>query len=359
MSNTRATMAPSVDGAPREPLELLVVEGWGAGTAFPLDAPTVVIGREAHLDVCIDDPTVSRRHARLFEADGTWWLEDRESRNGTFLNGRPVEDRRAVAPGDAIRCGGITLRLVTANAHERHLAERQRLETVGRIAPGIAHDVRNVLAVVRAGIDHLRSTATSPERLREWLDDMAGAVIRGTELTTRLLDAGAARPSRGPLDLAQLCAETGQLLRHALGPDIEVRVTTEAPLRVYGSAAELSQVLMNLGVNARDAMPDGGELTITARVITAFRRIEVAVRDTGAGIPVDMMGRIFEPFFTTKESGELGGTGLGLAISRRIVERHGGELTATSAVGRGTTFRLTLPALEDASPGAPTEEAAR
>ncbi|WP_322818872.1 PAS domain S-box protein [Tepidiforma sp.] len=247
------------------------------------------------------------------------------------------------------------------DAAERRKAElanlqAQKLESLGVLAGGIAHDFNNLLTTILGNLFLVRTELPADSPLRTYLDDAAIAAERGAELVRRLL--AFSRPgiaSRDRLSLDRVIDETVALVRRTLTPAIDLRVRTDpGDDTVIGEFSALQQVLLNLLLNARDAMPEGGSIVIarTTRTIGADpawarrglhpgRYHEVTVSDTGSGIPPELLSRIFDPFFTTKGVGK--GTGLGLSTALSVVRAHGGWLEAESEPGRGATFRILLP----------------
>ncbi|HEY2323077.1 MAG TPA: response regulator [Thermoanaerobaculia bacterium] len=238
---------------------------------------------------------------------------------------------------------------------QAQLVQAQRLESLGHLAGGVAHDFNNMLMVVFARCELLlRSVPT--ERERQWVRDVQAAAKRNRDLTQQLL-AAASQQVLEPevLDLNDVVRTAVQLLGQTLGENIVITAELEEPLWcVHADATKLSQVLMNLAINARDAMPNGGTLLVETRnvpVDSSYARLHIGLRpgdhvalivsDTGTGIPKELQDRIFDPFFTTKESGR--GTGLGLAVVRGIVEQTGGRTWMYSEEGFGTTFKIFLP----------------
>ncbi|GIW17937.1 MAG: hypothetical protein KatS3mg064_1094 [Tepidiforma sp.] len=247
---------------------------------------------------------------------------------------------------------------------ELQMRQAQKLESLGVLAGGIAHDFNNLLTAVLGNLFLLRQALPDDPALRELVDDASHAAERGAELVRRLLAFG--RPDIDQpdiVDLDALIADAAALARPMVEPTVRlvIRRSREAG-RVKGSASALSQVLVNLFVNARDAMPGGGVITVTraATDLGSRRRWAppelprgryhvIAVRDTGTGIPPELLEKIFDPFFTTKPIGK--GSGLGLPTALAIARAHGGWLSAESSPGRGSTFRLLLPALEGPAAG--------
>jgi signal transduction histidine kinase/CheY-like chemotaxis protein len=243
---------------------------------------------------------------------------------------------------------------------EAQLRHSQKLESVGRLAAGVAHDFNNVLTVIQANAGVLRSEAGLTGPMAEHLQQIMRAAERAGKLTSQLLafsKRNVLQPKR--LDLNELITSLSSLLNRTLGEDItyEFGYASELP-GVYADAGLMEQVIMNLAVNARDAMPKGGQLTIQTAVAEidagyverhpgearTGRFVSLSLADTGCGMDSVTLSRIFEPFFTTKEFGK--GTGLGLATVYGIVKQHQGWIDVHSQVGQGTRFRLFLPAVD-------------
>jgi len=250
-------------------------------------------------------------------------------------------------------------------AMEEQVLRAQRLESVGRLAGGIAHDLNNILSPVMLGTALLRETLPSPEA-NDTLLAMEISARRGADIIRQLLAfSRGASGDRGPVQLGAVVREMCAIIRETFPKNIVTR--TEIPREswtINGNATELHQVLMNLCVNAKDAMPSGGTLTITlenidlgkkdARALpglSAGPHVLLCVADTGMGIPEENLDRIFDPFFTTKDPGR--GTGLGLSTVLGIVKGHGGIVHVSSRPEAGTRFRIYLPAVN--RPAATTE----
>ncbi|HNT77185.1 MAG TPA: PAS domain S-box protein [Anaerolineae bacterium] len=253
----------------------------------------------------------------------------------------------------------LVIRDVTEEYEAQQTLQRQeRLAAIGQLAAGIAHDFNNILAgIVLYSQMSLRMPDLSP-KLHERLTVIAEQSRRAADLITQILDfSRRAVLDRQPLDLTPLLKEQVKLWERTLPETIHITLTGgEADYTVNADPTRIQQVLMNLVVNARDAMPDGGHLRIgLARLqvsearraplpeLSAGEWVQVTVADTGAGIPDDVLPHIFEPFFTTKEPGK--GTGLGLAQVYGIVKAHEGQIDVQTQLGAGTTFTLYLPAL--------------
>ncbi|NWJ40384.1 MAG: response regulator [Geothrix sp.] len=245
---------------------------------------------------------------------------------------------------------GQALQWAHAEIRERHalqeqLQHSQRLETLGTLAGGIAHDVNNHLSAILGQMHLVRETLPDGHPAQQRLI-LAESSATSCARTTRTLLAFSRHgdPDLRPMDLHELVAATADLLGCILGGLIQVNTDlASGPAPIKGDHLQLEQVLMNLAVNARDAMPQGGQLTLRTRR-TREGRIELEVEDTGQGIPGEALPRIFEPFFTTKAVGQ--GTGLGLSMVHGIVQTHGGTIAVDSQVGTGTRFTLSFPLAE-------------
>jgi PAS domain S-box-containing protein len=239
---------------------------------------------------------------------------------------------------------------------EEQLRQSQKMEAIGRLAGGVAHDFNNILTAI-IGYADLAASRPSVEAARQDVDEILRAADRAASLTRQLL-AFSRRQALQPslLDLSLTVAETAAMLRRLIGDNIALVVENDEPLgMVMADAGQLSQVVMNLAVNARDAMLEGGTLSIATRNVDLADRAEdqeevpaplpagsyvtVSVSDTGAGMDAATLACIFEPFFTTKERG----TGLGLATVYGIVKQSGGGVTVHSQPGAGTRFTVYLP----------------
>jgi PAS domain S-box-containing protein len=245
---------------------------------------------------------------------------------------------------------------------ETQFFHAQRLDSIGTLASGIAHDLNNVLAPIMMVAQMLRSTAADDETAR-MVDTIATSAKRGADIVRQVLTfARGAEGDKVSLQLGHLVKETVKLMRETFPKTIDIAARVPSDLwTVNGDATQLDQLLLNLCVNARDAMPGGGRLEITAENAVLDENfasmvphaqtgphVILRVRDTGTGIPKSIIDKIFDPFFTTKTVGE--GTGLGLATVIGIVKGHGGFITVDSQVDRGATFSVHLPAVSDAPP---------
>ncbi len=255
--------------------------------------------------------------------------------------------------GGAVSGVVLVLRDVTVRAEmEARLLESQKMEAVGQLAGGIAHDFNNVLTGISGFAELIATGLADPGEYRGFAEQILTAAGRARALVRQLLDFSRKGPvDAKPTDVHALAEETMALLERSVSKRITAELRLEADdAVVIADATQLQQALLNLGVNARDAMPDGGRLVLATRNVTqggegppgdGDRFLEVSVSDTGPGVPPELAERIFEPFFTTKPRGE--GTGLGLAAVHGIVRSHGGILRLDSPAGEGATFRILLP----------------
>jgi PAS domain S-box-containing protein len=241
---------------------------------------------------------------------------------------------------------------------EARLLRSQRLESVGRLASGIAHDLNNILAPMLMSAPVLREAILDPD-IRELVDTIESSAVRGAGIIKQLLTFGRGLDGeRVPVQLLPLVLDMLNIIHETFPKNIiAAREVPANPWPVRGDATQLHQILMNLCVNARDAMPDGGRLTLELENVEvneavasinpgacSGRYVALGVTDTGTGIPPENLDKIFDPFFTTKELGQ--GTGLGLSTVIGIVKSHGGFIQVNTRMGQGTQFKVYLPACE-------------
>jgi PAS domain S-box-containing protein len=244
---------------------------------------------------------------------------------------------------------------------EQQQRQSQKMEALGRLAGGIAHDFNNLLTVISSFAQLAGEDLADADAVLEALREIHRASFRAAELTSMLLSfSRGTRTARVVLDLDLLIEELRRMLVRVIGTQISlIHEPSDTPALVTASRGELEQVLVNLVVNSRDAMPTGGTIVIRVRhlqvnredglspdgfVIPPGRYAMVDVRDTGTGIPAQAREHVFEPFYSTKLPGE--GTGIGLSTAYAIIKQHGGHIWFDTATGTGTTFHLVLPAAE-------------
>ncbi len=271
------------------------------------------------------------------------------------------------ADGTLVGTIGVATDITERHQLEEQLHQAQKMEAVGQLASGVAHDFNNLLTAIKGNAQFL-ALEKLPEDSAVHVDEIVATADRATLLTRQLL-AFSRRESRAPrtVDLNEIIQGTLQLIRRVIGTNIEVVTRLhEEPVFAHVDRNRHEQILLNLAVNARDAMPGGGELYIETGTVEVNDRIEtshgevppgrwaqIVVRDTGTGMPAEVRRRIFEPFYTTKKTGE--GTGLGLSTVWGMVTEAGGHIHVYSEPGQGTLFRIYLPLLLD--PAEPAAEA--
>ena len=309
-----------------------------------------------------DDVETSRRLARgLREGKyDNYWIEKRYYRK----DGRVVWARTTVsavrdARGNILYVLPLIEDITERKRLEEQLRQSQKMEAVGQLAGGIAHDFNNQLGIIKGYVDLMLRPLSEDSPLRHNLLQVRETVLRSARLIRQLLLFSRKQPMEmRPTDLNHQVRELQKMLRRLLGEDVEVElVLTEGLWTVNADPGNLDQVIINLSVNARDAMPEGGGLKFQTRneVIDEVccpqhseartgRFICLAVSDTGLGMDEEIKARLFEPFFTTKGPGR--GTGLGLAVVYGIVQAHEGWITVESRPGQGSRFEIYLPVLE-------------
>lgn len=247
---------------------------------------------------------------------------------------------------------------------ESQLIQAQRLESVGRLAGGVAHDFNNLLTVILGAGDLLSLKLDNNPLAEKYLKQICDAGMRAKDLTSQLLAFSRKQVLKVDLlDINTFLINVKKILNRLISEDVEIQCKfTNDTTKVEADSAQLEQVLMNLIINASDAMPNGGKLFIeTANIeideayaatkngVTPGKFIMMAVSDTGVGMPPDILNKIFDPFFTTKEKAK--GTGLGLSTAYGIIKQHGGNIWAYSEPGHGTTFKIYLPAASNNAVG--------
>jgi len=346
---------------------------------FGYDVPAMGWNRRSLLEHVIDADKEfvrsqvmppGRRASRSFEcrirrADGEErWIA---------IEGTPVTDDAGRATRVMGTVADITERKrrdAERDALEQELQQARRIEAVGRLAGGVAHDFNNLLTVINGYADMALQDPATDGRLRAQLEAIAAAGARGQQLTGQLLTVSRRQVQRPELiDVNLVTSETLAMLGRLIGDDVTVDATLGDDIGpVLIDSGQFSQILLNLAVNARDAMPDGGVLTITTSAIVPDRpaddgdrgeirgEVRIAVGDNGQGMSESTRSRLFEPFFTTKAAGA--GTGLGLSTVYGIVTLAGGRIEVESELGAGSTFIVHLPVATGAGPDADAPEPA-
>jgi|GEM_PF-839341 len=328
----------------------------GARNLFGWEASETV-GREA---ATLLSNSSQRAESQILEEllkNGVWVGEREITTKGGCV--RLIESRRSViVDNDGNPASQLIIDIDITDQKQRERIERrsQRLESIGTLTSGIAHDLNNILTPITMGARLLRNYGGNPQGAA-LIDTIISSADRGASMIRQLLSfAGGTSGARESVDMNALIEEACGILRHTLTPGISVRTNVATALwPIMADTTELSQVLMNLAINARDAMPNGGVLTFETANATLTKRsshtqlppgryVRVAVTDTGTGIPFNILERIFDPFFTTKDQGK--GTGLGLATCMGIMKSHDGTFSVYSEPGRGANFTFYLPACQ-------------
>ncbi len=274
-----------------------------------------------------------------------------------------LDQRVATGTGSGPRrWAGSLLDITERKELEARLVHAGKLDALGQLTGGVAHDFNNLLAAMLGGIAILQRRLTLGEREQMVIEQMRHAATQGTELVRRMM-AFARQQELIPdsVNPTSLCDSVAGLVAHTLGGQVKVNWhCPEAGLNLFIDRGQLELALMNLIINARDAMPEGGEISVAIEKDEGASEkqpmLRISVTDTGSGIPEDVLSRVTEPFFTTKEAGK--GTGLGLSMVAGFAHQSGGEMRIDSAVGKGTTIVLLLPATQTAPSRAEAAEPA-
>jgi PAS domain S-box-containing protein len=263
-----------------------------------------------------------------------------------------VHARVLVGDGEVVGVTTIARDLSERDRLENELRQAQKMEAVGRLATGIAHDFNNLITVLLGYSDELVEEAPPGTRLPSAAVEVRRAADRASALTQQLLAFSRRQVMVAhAVDVNQVVAHMEDLIRRLLGPEIRLEFSLDPGLALISAdGQQIGQVLMNLAVNARDAMPNGGTLTIETENVELGAdnvdvipgpHVQLTVADTGLGMSVEVRDRLFEPFFTTKDAGR--GTGLGLSMVHAIIRQSGGHIIVDSAPGKGTSFKVYFP----------------
>jgi signal transduction histidine kinase len=316
-------------------------------SVHPNWAPWRALAKRHHLRACWSTPIFSPDHALL----GTFAMYYREPRRPTDVEQRWI--------ATATHLTSIAITLAKQAQLQEQLRQAQRMEAVGKLAGGVAHDFNNLLSVIISYSAMIGDSLAAGDPLRPDVEEIRRAADRASELTRQLLAFGRQQVMKPRvLDLPLALVGLEKMLRRIVGEDIVFSLVPAVRVgKIQVDPGQLEQVVMNLVVNARDAMPDGGGLTITTDDVrldhdyatlhpgvTPGPYTRLSVTDTGQGMDAATRARVFEPFFTTKEQGK--GTGLGLSTVWGIVTQSGGHVTVQSTAGQGTTFHVFFPSVD-------------
>ena len=344
-----------------------LVTNWNAGAALIKGySAEEIVGQDFSIFYSLEDRRagIPQQALQIAAEDGAYEAEGwRIRKDGSRFFASVVIEPLRSETGELIGFGKIT-RDITRRVRERQaldetrirLAQAQRMEAVGQLTTGIAHDFNNLLTTIIGNLDLISRGPSDHAIVAQRLVAVAHAAHRASSLTSRLL-AFARRQTLAPqsTDINRLITDMSELLRRTLGSNIDVEAVLAGGLwRALVDPVQLENTLLNLAINARDAMPDGGKLTIESAntyldeeyaesrsEVTAGQYVLIAVTDSGDGMTPEVMERAFEPFFTTKSEGA--GTGLGLSQVYGFVKQSGGHIALYSEVGQGTTIKIYLP----------------
>ena len=340
--------------------------GPAAGQVFFLKGSREVMGRGVGANIFIDSLEISRRHALVWrDVKDRWYIKDMGSSNGCYINGQRITGTREILFGDRLQLARDNLFVFTHHdTLEDQVLQLQKMDALGQLAGEVAHDFKNLLTVFSATVDMWRIRRTrgqieakppfSDKKMDHDIGRMDEACARANDLIQRLL--AYARPSEGdmaPVDVSQVTRDAIRLCSETFPEGTEIKFEINADHWVPAHSTQIHQAVMNLLVNARDAMPHGGTIRV---IVNDLRQsgvegldspfsphgfVCISVADNGQGMDQATKERIFDPFFTTKGEGK--GTGLGLATVNAIAARHDGQVLVESEQGEGATFRLILP----------------
>ncbi|MCA9667939.1 MAG: FHA domain-containing protein [Myxococcales bacterium] len=340
---------------------LVALTGAAAGRRFQLGEGKRVVGRGAHgVDISLPDADISRRHVEICKReDGSFDVTDLGSRNGTLLNDVPLVDTQPFVSGDTLQLGARTLLALTSRALiEEHLDEAKHMQSLGRVAGGVVHNLGNALSVLRSGLgelaEMLRQGSVRVAEARELLADMVDASDRASAMTGDLLRF----TQRGPstlerVDIGEVLYDNVPLIARMASSraDITASVEHEPNLVVRADRLQIEQLITSLTLNAVEAMSSGGELVARARrvklseprsdgtrTVRTGSYVCIDVVDEGDGMGPDTASQAFEPFFSRR-----GRTGMGLALAYSTVRQHGGQVLLFTEPSGGTTVEVYLP----------------
>ncbi len=292
-----------------------------------------------------------------------WWSGRflNKKKDGTIFTEEATISAVRNASGSIVNYVAVKRDITKETELEAMVRQSQKMEAVGRLAGGLAHDLNNILQTISAFSSVLLMEIKEQESLRSDVHEIQQATKRASNLTQQLLTFSRKQPTElVPVDLNEIIATEYKMLDRLLGPHVTMAFEPDRELlQVHADPCQIEQVIMNLVVNARDAMPDGGEIFMRTRNVVfpngvsapespyrhSGRYVCISVSDTGSGMDEEIRSHLFEPFFTTKPVGE--GTGLGLAVIYGIVEQHNGWIDVESKKGKGSEFKVFLPALEN------------
>ena len=361
---TTEQMKAIVDASPmaivaRDPARNVTVWNRAAEQLFGYSAAEI-IGSPTPSGVTPDPEEWSRRFERVAKGEilrdlhTQRWRKDGKSIE-TISSLAPVFDSAGMLQGTVATIADMTER----NAMQKQLQQAQKMEAIGHLTGGLAHDFNNLLGVVLGNLDILAESQEAGSEQRAVTDAAIHAAVRGAELTKQLLAFARQQPLASKLtDLNAVLNGSARLLRRVVGEQVTLELKVAENLwPVFIDASQLESAILNLAVNARDAMPNGGTLTLEARNVTldagaaelnpeaaAGNYVAFAISDTGTGMPPEIIAQAFDPFFSTKGSH---GTGLGLSMVHGFVKQSGGHTKIYSEPGRGTTIRMYLPRAQE------------
>jgi len=352
-SSEDAIIGKGVDG---------IITSWNKGAEHIYGyTPEEVVGKHISLLAPSDRPDeIPEILRKIAKGESTEHFESvRVTKDGRHLDVSISVSPLRDAKGDVVGASAIARDITAQKRAEGQLHQSQKMEAIGRLAGGVAHDFNNILGIINACAEFLRDRIDPKAEPSLYVENIKKATERGAALTRQLLTfsrSSAIQPRI--LDLNERLKDVSKLLRPLMGDDVEILIVSKSPAAVVeADPGQLDQIVVNLAVNARDAMPHGGKFILETRAmrlddasteqhqaIAAGRYVVLAVSDTGSGMDAATVARIFEPFFTTKEKGK--GTGLGLATVYGIVKQSAGHILVYSEPGHGTTFKIYLPSAD-------------